>query len=55
MIHSLSRRKPKMNQGKKEFQKTEEMPLDGGVPVPIKIKMYHSIHNSLFEDGNAFF
>lgn len=29
--------------------------MDGGVPVPIKIKMFHSIHNSIFEDGNAYF
>jgi hypothetical protein len=35
------------------IQQTEKMPLDGGVPIPFKVKMFHSVHNSLFEDGNS--
>jgi len=30
-----------------------EMPLDGGSYVPIKVKIVHSVHNSLHEDGNS--
>jgi hypothetical protein len=33
---------------------SEPIPLDGGQYVPFKIRMFHSVHNSLFEDGNAF-
>lgn len=32
---------------------SQEMPLDAGTYVPIKIKVVHSVHNSLYEDGNS--
>jgi len=31
----------------------DSIPLVGGDYVPIKIRMLHSVHNSLLEDGNS--
>lgn len=32
----------------------EPVPLVGGDYIPIKIRMLHSVHNSLLEDGNSY-
>lgn len=49
---------PKVENGPERYVRTPKsittVPLVAGDYVPIKVKMMHSVHNSLFEDGNSY-